>query len=117
MATDIPGIEQIERAVRDEIADRIERRQGTSSIISNEQTLEALGIDSLGLLELVDSLETRLGVNPFEQAYSVNDARTVGDLCRAYRGVSSEGAVANTVSDDTLLSTRRRAETRRRRSP
>jgi acyl carrier protein len=117
MATDGPTIEQIERAIRDEIADRIEHRHGNRPIVSDDQTLEALGIDSLGLHELVDSLESTLRLNPFELMYSVNDAKTVGDLCRAYRAAFSDPAVAELGSDDPLVATQRRAEARRRRSP
>jgi acyl carrier protein len=116
MATERPTIEHIERAIRDEIADRIEDRRGSRPIVSDELTLEALGIDSLALHELVDRLETTLGVNPFEHMYSVNDAKTVGDLCRAYRAFR-DPAAADHDSDDTLVATRRRAEARRRRSP
>jgi acyl carrier protein len=116
MATDRPSIEQIERAIRDEIADRIEHRHGSRPIVRDELTLEALGIDSLGLHELVDRLETTLRVNPFEEVYSINDTKTVADLCRAYRAVCSDAVVAEAESDDPLVATRRRAEARRRRS-
>ena len=117
MATDRPSIDQIDRAIRDEIADRIEHRQGSRPIVSDELTLEAVGIDSLGLHELVDSLETTLRLNPFEQMYSINDTKTVGDLCRAYRAVCSDPSVADLGSDDPLVAAQRRAEARRRRSP
>jgi len=116
MASDRPSIEQIEHVIRDEIADRIEHRLGSRPVVRDELTLEALGIDSLGLHELVDSLETTLRVNPFEGVYSLNDAKTVADLCRAYRAVCSDSVVAEADSDDPLVATRRRAEARRRQS-
>ena len=50
---------QSSRTIREEIAGRIERRHGSRPIVTAEQTLESLGIDSLDVHELVDELESR----------------------------------------------------------
>jgi acyl carrier protein len=112
MSSEQASAEGIEQAVREQIASRLKSRYGQHPALMDAQTLQALGIDSLDLHELADSLETALGVNPFEQAMSVNDVRTVGDLCRAYcaaAGVQGQPA----TEDAALLASRRRAETRR----
>lgn len=116
MPTDRQALEVIEQTIREEIADRIERRHGNRPIVTAEQTLESLGIDSLDLHELVDALETKVHLNPFEHALSVNDIRTVTDLYRAYRTAAVDGSMRHAGSDETLLASRRRAEARRRRS-
>jgi acyl carrier protein len=116
MPSDRQGLEAIEQTIRDEIAGRIERRHGSRPIVTAEQTLEGLGLDSLDVHELVDTLETKVHLNPFEHAFSVNDVRTVHDLYRAYRAASGAGSIADAGSDEILLASRRRAEACRRRS-
>lgn len=105
----------IEQAVRDQIANRLKSRYGQHPALMDADTLQALGIDSLDLHELADSLETALGVNPFEQAMSVNDVRTVGDLCRAYCAAAGVHQGEPPAEDAALLASRRRGEARRRR--
>lgn len=116
MPIDPQALATIEQTIREEIAGRIERRHGSRPIVTAEQTLESLGIDSLDVHELVDELEIKIHLNPFERAWSVNDVRTVHDLCRAYRAAAGDIS-ADAVPDETLLASRRRAEARRRRSP
>jgi acyl carrier protein len=115
MPTDPRALEQVEQTIREEITNRIERRHGNRPSVTADQTLQALGIDSLDLHELVDALEPKLRLNPFEHAFSVNDLRTVNDLYRAYRTAAGGGSIADAGSDETLLASRRRAEARRRR--
>ena len=114
MASDKPTTEEVERAIRDEVARRLEPRHGTRHVPTDNQSFEALGLGSLDLLELVDSLETTLCANPFEQTHSLNDMRTVGDLCHAYRTALCEGAETTNSQDDILLASMRRAGARRR---
>lgn len=114
MPADQRALELVEQTIRDEIADRLARRHGSRPTVSPDQTLEALGIDSLDLHELVDALETRVHLNPFERTLSVNDVRTVDDLYRAYRTAAGDGSMADAGSDDPVLASRRRAEARRR---
>jgi acyl carrier protein len=112
-----PPNEEIERVIQHEITDRVERRYRSRPAVTATQTLEGLGLDSLDLHELVESLETRLGKNPFEDTYSINDLRTVGDLYGAYNAVFRDDAPASSESDDMLLAARRRAAARRRSTP
>jgi acyl carrier protein len=114
MATDRPTREEIGRAVRAEIGRRVDGRRAAPVEISDSHTLEALGIASLELFDLAGRLEERLGVDPFEQSFSLNDIRTVADLCRAYDACISNRANAG-QQDDVLLASRRRAEARLRR--
>ena len=95
---------------------RVASSPGTVPVMDppNDQSFEALGLGSLDLLELVDSLETTLCANPFEQTHSLNDMRTVGDLCHAYRTALCEGAETTNSQDDILLASMRRAGARRR---
>lgn len=115
MPIDPRALAIMEQTIRDEIAARVERRHGSRPIVMAEQTLESLGIDSLDLHELVDELEVKTRLNPFERSWSVNDMRTVDDLCRAY-ATAAGGASADAIADETLLASRRRAEARRRRT-
>ena len=114
MTTERPRMQQIERAVQEEIIARVERRHHHRPTITPEQTLEALGLDSLDVHELVDSLETKLGSNPFEDTYSVNDLRTVGDLYRVYQAGFRDDSLSDSDADEALLAARRRAAARRR---
>lgn len=114
--TDDHSPDEIRVAIRAEIVSRLESAHGRAAVLSDDQTFEALGLGSLDLLELVDRLETVLAVNPFEGTYSLNDVRTVGDLCAAYRVLPS-GAVGPIGSDDVLLAARKRARERSRRNP
>lgn len=114
MPIEPPTSEQIAQTVRDQIGSRLKAQHGQHPTLLDGHSLQELGLDSLDLHELADSLETALGVNPFEQAMSVNDVRTVGELCRAYTAAAvptDEPA----VDDAALLASRRRAEARRRR--
>jgi acyl carrier protein len=114
MSSEQGSVQGIEQTVREQIANRLKSRYGQHPALMDAHTLQALGIDSLDLHELADSLETALGVNPFEQAMSVNDVRTVGDLCRAY--CAAAGVTEQPDADDAaLLASRRRGEARRRR--
>lgn len=114
MSTERPTSEQIEQTVREQIGSRLTSRYGHHPALVDAHSLQDLGLDSLDLHELADSLETALGLNPFEQAMSVNDVRTVGELCRAYAAAGAPDDQP-AVEDAALLASRRRAETRRRR--
>jgi acyl carrier protein len=114
MSSERPPTEEIERVIQHEITNRVERRHRSRPAVIATQTLEGLGLDSLDLHELVDSLETRLGRNPFGDAYSINDVRTVGDLYRAYNAAFRDDVLASSDSDEMLLAARRRAAARRR---
>jgi acyl carrier protein len=114
MSIDERTPDSVGRTVRAEIARRLERERRTPVDVSDGHTLESLGISSIELFDLAGRLEELLGVDPFEQSYSVNDIRTVGDLCVAYYRACSNAA---TGTDDILRASRRRAETRRRRMP
>jgi acyl carrier protein len=116
MPIDPAALATIEQTIREAIVARLERRHGSRPLVTPEQTLESLGIDSLDVHELVDDLEIKIHLNPFERAWSVNDMRTVHDLCRAYRAAAGDTS-ADAAPDETLLASRRRAEARRRRSP
>jgi acyl carrier protein len=114
MSSERPPIEEIERVIQHEITNRVERRHRSRPAVTATQTLEGLGLDSLDLHELVESLETQLGRNPFEDAYSINDVRTVGDLYRAYNAAFRDDGLASSDSDEMMLAARRRAAARRR---
>jgi acyl carrier protein len=119
MTADRSSRQHIKRVVCEQIVHLVERIPNNpparSGVIHEEQSLEALGFGSLDLLELVDSLETALGVNPFEQGLSMTDVRTVGDLCGAYHRALSEGAGAPDGTDPILLASVRRGVGRRHR--
>ena len=114
MATERLNHEDVGRIVRAEIARRLKGDVVQPARLDNE-TLEALGMGSLDVMELADSLETILRVDPFDRALSLNDVRTVGDLCRAYQAALGADAQGN-GHDDPLIASRARAEARRRTS-
>jgi acyl carrier protein len=100
------------RVVRAEIARRLKATPDDLAL-RDDQTFEALGLGSLDLMELVDSLESALQVDPFAGQFSLNDVRTVGDLCRAY-DTTLDGQAPPNDPADPLLASRARAEARRR---
>jgi len=104
------GTDEVARVVRDEIARLLERTHRAPVQVADADRLDALGISSIELFDLAGGLEERLGVDPFEGSYSLSDVRTVDDLCRAYCDACSDSA----GRDETLQSSRRRAEARRR---
>jgi len=53
-----------------------------------------LGLNSLMLAQLLISLETELGVDPFVGERSVADVRTVGDLVSVYSQALRDGEAA-----------------------
>ena len=100
-----------DEVVRSEIVRRLTRIGAADTSAPPEHAVLAeLGIQSLDLLELIDSLETVLGANPFEGRIALSDVRTVGDLYAAYRPDSQNAA----AGDSLLEHSRRRAEARRR---
>jgi hypothetical protein len=117
MTTEKCSREQVDRIVCDQIVHQLARipgaRNAGGDVIRGEHTLEALGFGSLDLLELVDSLETVLLVDPFEQGLALTDVRTVGDLCGVYYRAVSAGATATDENDPVLLASGRRGAKRR----
>jgi acyl carrier protein len=98
--------------VRQEIQRCVARRRATvAPSLSADASLADLGLDSLDLHELAETLEDATGLNPFEQRLAVTDMHTVSDLCDAYTSATA----GSPVQDDLVESSRRRAEARRRR--
>jgi acyl carrier protein len=52
--------------------------------VTPDQTLHAIGLNSLMLAQLLVTLEADLGVDPFGDDLSIADMRTVQDLISAY---------------------------------
>jgi acyl carrier protein len=72
--------------MRQSIVERIARIKSIppASIAPECTLLEALGMSSLDLAQLVAELEVELGVDPFAIDASVKEVRTVEDLYRVY---------------------------------
>jgi len=114
-----PGRADIERLIRQQIAQRLSHKSGPAlQSIEPDDVLTELGLESLDLLELADHLETALGVNPFDADVALFDMRTVSDFCGAYTAAVSQGRAGDAAAPDPLLdAARRRAELRRRQRP
>jgi acyl carrier protein len=112
MSSDTLAHEHTARVVRTEIARRL-KMAADDPALRDDQTFEALGLGSLDLIELVDGLESVLRVDPFASQFSLNDVRTVGDLCRAYDATLDSQAQRSDPTDP-LQASRARAAARRR---
>ena len=75
---------------------------------SGDRLIENLGLTSFALAEIVARLNAALAADPFRGSLAFTDVRTVGDLCRAYRGQP-----ARTALPDELEASERRALARR----
>jgi acyl carrier protein len=59
---------------------------------SPDDSLARIGLNSLILARLLIQLETELGVDPFEDEFSITDMRTVDDLVNAYEQALASAA-------------------------
>jgi acyl carrier protein len=83
----------IQAVVEDEIRALSLEEDGGSSPLSLDDSLVELGLNSLFLAQLLIQLELELGVDPFEDRFSITDMRTVRDLVNAYERALSPAAV------------------------
>ena len=61
--------------------------------VSLDDALEAdLGLSSLEIVGLIESIAAALTLDAFASAASITDIRTVGDLCRVYHDVLAGGS-------------------------
>ena len=67
---------------------------GESGDISMDDTLGAVGLNSLMLAQLLIQLEEEVGVDPFGEDLSIADVRSVGDLVNAYERAFTAAAAA-----------------------
>lgn len=70
--------------VAEEIRNLLEDDLDSNLAISPADSLHELALNSLLLARLIIALEMETGVDPFADAHSIADVRTVGDLAHAY---------------------------------
>jgi acyl carrier protein len=75
----------IEQAILTSIRTIADRKPGVPGLLQREHRLISdLGMDSMDIAELVAVLEEQLGDDPFAEAASIADVRTIGDLIEIY---------------------------------
>jgi hypothetical protein len=80
-----PTLAEIEATVHGTIAEILERSGKATRPFQEDDELVSIGLGSLDLAALVARLQRRWRVDPFLEARTITEMRTVGDLCRAYR--------------------------------
>lgn len=85
MLTERPSDADIVVIVRRTIVELLERSGRPVPPFDVGDELVATGLTSLDLAALVAKLERRWKVDPFLEAMSITEVRTVADLCRAYQ--------------------------------
>jgi acyl carrier protein len=78
-------MKRVQDAVLSSVLLMARRRNAALEQVSLDQSLTRdLGLDSLDFAQLVARLELELDLDPFTEAVSVTEIRTVGDLSEAY---------------------------------
>jgi acyl carrier protein len=80
-----PTDAEIEATIYRTIAEVLERSGRPVPSFDEEDDLVATGLTSLDLAALVARLERHFKIDPFLEARSITEVRTVGDFCRAYQ--------------------------------
>jgi acyl carrier protein len=117
MLNQVMSKEQIERVLREEIAQILEEKGQSHAKSVAEIELEHrlgpdLGLTSLDLAQLVAVVEARLKADPFQELVPITSVRNVGDLCSAYQRFFT-GDTGKDLDAELLLASKRRAEARR----
>jgi len=78
-------VEQLQQTIKNAVAEIARARNPDLGEVELDQALiEELGFDSLAMAQLLAVLEVTLGVDPFTRHTTIDDVRTIRDLCRAY---------------------------------
>lgn len=85
MLTGRPTDAEIVVTIRRTIVELLERAGRPVPPFEVEDELVSTGLTSLDLAALVAKLERQWKVDPFLEATSITEVRTVADLCRAYQ--------------------------------
>ena len=91
MLTGRPTDAEIEATVHRTIVELLERSDRPVPSFDEQDDLVSTGLTSLDLAALVARLERRWKIDPFLEAKSITEVRTVGDLCRAYQDYFKAG--------------------------
>jgi len=83
--TERPSGAEIETIIHHTIVEILQRAGRPVASFDVDDDLVSTGLTSLDLAALVARLERRWRIDPFLEATSITEVRTVGDLCRAYR--------------------------------
>jgi acyl carrier protein len=83
--TERPNGAEIETIIRRMIVEILQRSGRPVAPFDVDDDLVSTGLTSLDLAALVARLERRWRIDPFLEAKSITEVRTVGDLCRAYQ--------------------------------
>lgn len=83
--TDRPSDTEIRETIRHTIVELLERASKPIAPFHEDDELMSTGLTSLDLAALVAKLERRWRIDPFLEASTITEVRTVGDLCRVYR--------------------------------
>ena len=77
---------QVKEIVISELRNLLELKQeGELNISPRMSLMNDFALSSMGLAELVSSLEMILEVDPFEEAFAITEMETVEDLISAYQ--------------------------------
>ena len=79
-----PTHAEVEAAVHGTIVELLERSGQAAPRLDEADDLLSIGLSSLDLAALVAKLQRRWKIDPFLEAKTITEVRTVGDLCRAY---------------------------------
>ena len=83
----------VDRIVLDEVGVLLAEHGQSGDRVSLDDALEAdLGLSSLEIVRLIESIAAALTVDAVASAVSITDIRTVEDLCRVYRDVLAGGS-------------------------
>jgi acyl carrier protein len=83
--TERPSAAEIEVTIHRTIVEILQRAGRSGTSFDADDDLVSTGLTSLDLAALVARLERRWRIDPFLEAKSITEVRTVGDLCQAYR--------------------------------
>jgi acyl carrier protein len=104
---------EIARAIQEEVGRLLARKDRTCPELSGDRSLQGdLGLTSLDIVELLASLETRLGAGTFHISISFTELRTVADLFSATCSGTAECDIARR-NENILQAAKIRAEARR----
>ena len=80
-----PDADEMRQTIHRVIAEIVARTGHQAPPFGDDALLTDTGLGSLDLAALIARLERLWKVDPFIEAVSITEIRTVGDLCRAYR--------------------------------
>jgi acyl carrier protein len=117
MLNQVMSREQIERVLREEIAQILEEKgaahaRAVADIARELRLGPDLSLTSLDLAQLVAVIEGRLKADPFQELVPITSVRSVGDLCDAYERFYA-GDRGRDMDAELLMASKRRAEARR----